>query len=305
MKYILILLFTLVSNSIICQITEDKSWCKINCDPKIDKENTKLIYSQILNDSLIGVLSTYKSLNFPIRFVFVKDEDIVISKELTAELEGIVSDLNYAFRNTRLNFHIDEIVGLKSDLKIDDLSNNRYKLYDTFSHENDLDSMITVYVMDHKHEFCQVSETSIRCSRTGGFSYILSSLTNNIVISEFDLRNSKIVAHEFGHFFGLYHTFEEHLFGKGTFDAKDCNTTGDLICDTPPDPGTVYEIYVNYSKCEMYGFDDKDGNEYKPILQNYMSYYKPCYLKENLFTKQQEWIMMLASRLAIRKKLSR
>ena len=113
------------------------------------------------------------------------------------------------------------------------------------------------------------------------------------------------MAHEFGHFFGLYHTFEDRLFGKDTFNPETCNTTGDLVCDTPPDPGTVFEIYVNYSSCEMNGLTDLNGNEYQPILQNYMSYYKPCYLKENIFTGQQVKIMKLASRLDIRKRLSR
>ena len=124
-------------------------------------------------------------------------------------------------------------------------------------------------------------------------------------MSKFDLRDSKIVAHEFGHFFGLYHTFEESLFGKDSFDPDQCATTGDLICDTAPDPGSIFEVYVNYTACEMIGLKDLSGNEYLPIIENYMSYYKPCYLTEYSFTEQQEMVMKMSSQLPIRKKLSR
>ena len=221
------------------------------------------------------------------------------------ELHDIISPLNKAFRNTNLFFEVGEIMRLESKLKLEDLSENSFGLYDDFSEEHDLGNRITVYVLQHRDEFCNISNNSISCGRTGGFSYILSEITNNIVMSEFDLKDQKILTHEFGHFFGLYHAFEEHLFGKDSFDEEECYLTGDRLCDTPPDPGALYEIYVNYSTCEMIGFKDTNGNEYKPKLENYMSYYKPCYLKEYSFTKEQEMIMQLAGQLPFRKRLSR
>ena len=162
--------------------------------------------------------------------------------------------------------------------------------------------MITVYVLNHSQEFCTTVDNSISCSRTGGFSYILSRRANNIVVSQFDLSDQKIVAHEFGHFFGLFHTFEEHVFGKDNFVSTDCDKRGDRICDTPPDPGTAYEIYVNYSTCEMRGFTHENGNDYKPLLDNYMSYYKPCYLKKFSFTPGQLDVMKVAATQPFRKK---
>lgn len=38
-----------------------------------------------------------------------------------------------------------------------------------------------------------------------------------------------LLAHEMGHYLGLYHTFEGGCFNN------DCTTNGDLVCDTPPD----------------------------------------------------------------------
>ncbi len=305
MKPIILFLFCLNFTTLLCQVHEDKNWCKINCDPNIDKENTDLIYSKILNDSFTQKLDHLDTLKFPIRFVFVEEMKSTPNRNIVKELEEVVTNLNYSFKNTRLIFYIDQIEVIESELKIEDLSENHFNLYDKFSQKHDLENMITVFVLDHKNEYCTITNSSISCSKTGGFSYILSSRTNNIVLSKFDLKDSKIVAHEFGHFFGLYHTFEESLFGKDTFNLDACSKKGDLICDTSPDPGTIFETYVNYSSCEMIGLKDKNGNEYLPIIQNYMSYYKPCYLTEYSFTKQQEMVIKMSGQLEIRKRLSR
>lgn len=45
-----------------------------------------------------------------------------------------------------------------------------------------------------------------------------------------DSRN-KTLAHEMGHFLGLYHTFQDGCAGA---DSSDCATKGDRCCDTPP-----------------------------------------------------------------------
>jgi PKD repeat protein len=43
-----------------------------------------------------------------------------------------------------------------------------------------------------------------------------------------------VLAHEMGHYFGLYHTFE------GGCNNNDCLLDGDRICDTPPDQSTLW-----------------------------------------------------------------
>jgi len=305
-KYFLILFATLILQTVFCQVEAGKDWCRIDCDPNIHKENVALIYDAIANESIMTELANLDSVRFPIRFVYIEEkEKTVTDSEKIKEVEEVIRNLNTEFRTTKFVFYTDKILSLVSQLKLEDLAGNVGNLYDDFSKQHDLENTITVFILDHKSDFCRVTETSISCSRTGGFSYILSGRTNNIVLSNFDLRNSKIVAHEFGHFFGLYHTFEEFLFGKDDFNPNDCTKQGDLICDTPPDPGTVFEIYVNYFTCEMLDLKDPLGNEYKPLLQNIMSYYKPCYLKENTFTKQQQLVMQVASQLEMRSKFSR
>ncbi len=301
----LLVLFILPGIALFAQVEETKSWCNLSCEyTSADQHNAALIRLQMQNDSIKQSVLPAEIMRFPIRFGLVqKDSEEETIQEI--ELQRLVQNLNKAFEPVGFVFYLSQIDRISLDLSIEELSANSFNLYDNFSGENDVADMITIYILDHDKAFCTVENNSISCGRTGGFSYILSERANNVVLSRFDLSDLKIVAHEFGHFFGLFHTFEEHIFGKDAFDAGNCHQTGDRICDTPPDPGSLYEIYVNYSICEMIGFKDENGNEYKPLLDNYMSYYKPCYLKEYSFTPDQISAMQLASQLKIREQLAR
>ncbi len=286
-------------------VIETKNWCLSRCDLVGDeKTNAELIYLKLANDSIKNYNSSKEVLRFPLRLGIVQRDSLNIDlREI--RVRNAIHRLNQAFKPVGIAFFIDRVDVILSGLYIEDLSENLYQPYNDFSDRYDLDSIISIYIFDHKKDFCTVTPVSIRCGRTGGFSYVLSSRTHNIVMSRFDLSDQKIMAHEFGHFFGLYHTFEERQFGKDHFNTDSCALTGDRICDTPPDPGAVFEIYVNYSDCEMLGFINSKGQEYKPLIDNYMSYYKPCYLKEYHFTPGQIEVMRTAARSEIRAKFSR
>lgn len=81
--------------------------------------------------------------------------------------------------------------------------------------------------------------------------------------------NGSTLAHELGHFFGLYHTHST-VGGASFVDGSNCETTGDLICDTAADPnlqgirldGCIYEEEIR----------DPKGDLYRPNPANLMSY---------------------------------
>jgi len=82
------------------------------------------------------------------------------------------------------------------------------------------------------------------------------------------------LTHEMGHFFGLFHTFEDK-FGPEFADHSNCVTVGDLVCDTDADPGgnqDNVDLFCNYTPPTR----DPNGDFYEPPTDNIMSYYGSC-----------------------------
>lgn len=106
-------------------------------------------------------------------------------------------------------------------------------------------------------------------SAVGGYSYY-GPASNKIVIIYSHADNERTFVHELGHFFGLMHTFDTG-YGREFVSGKNCLTAGDLICDTPADPGGQPGYSVN--GCEYTGTTlDPEGNAYHPFLEDAMAY---------------------------------
>lgn len=106
---------------------------------------------------------------------------------------------------------------------------------------------------------------------TGGYATLptgAAGTTDGIVVSAFGV----MLAHEMGHYLGLYHTFE------GGCTNNDCTKDGDRVCDTPPDGTTraspncnaptnscVTDTLSNYSN----GFFPRDTTDQ---IANFMDY---------------------------------
>lgn len=77
---------------------------------------------------------------------------------------------------------------------------------------------------------------------------------------------ASILIHEFGHYLGLYHTFEGGCFNW------DCNRDGDKVCDTPPDKVTTYTSCTQpYNSCST---DTQSGflSDQYDMISNFMDY---------------------------------
>lgn len=106
----------------------------------------------------------------------------------------------------------------------------------------------------------------------------------------------KSLSHEMGHYFGLLDTYGAENSAPELVDGSNCETAGDLICDTPADPfvpgDTLKPKYLHESIPCRFVFTGRDpaGQYYIPDVGNMMTLYPDtCRCG---FTKQQFSVMV-------------
>lgn len=214
-----------------------------------------------------------------------------VGKQDRIQINNIIRTVNGAFKPLNVKFQVGTVRNFELPY-IEELADNGYGLYYSLSETLDSDTMSLWMIENDSTRLCETNGPVTSCSRTGGWASVDGN-TNNIVLGRFDMNNPNIVIHEFGHFYGLEHTFESQKYGETKFDNSNCATTGDRICDTPPDPN-VSPIFISYYQCELYYKNDL----YKPIINNYMTYNSPCYMKEYSFTDGQYQVMYYTLKLS-------
>jgi len=126
------------------------------------------------------------------------------------------------------------------------------------------DEMLAQYYVENVINVYYV-ETIINNPPAAGYAYFPGGI--DVIVLEKG-SGEITLAHEMGHFFGLYHTFETEL-GVEFVNGQNCAASGDLVCDTPADnqgPVTADCEYAAY-------LADGNGDPYIPHINNIMSYY--------------------------------
>jgi len=123
-----------------------------------------------------------------------------------------------------------------------------------------------------------------------GFADYPWSTSEVIVVKKSCITNSSTLAHELGHFLGLYHTHEAR-FGKELVDQSNCQISGDKICDTPADP-QLSSNNINNDCLYIGEGTDVNNDFYDPDPSLLMSYSrKQC---RNKLTPEQGAVMALS-----------
>ncbi len=114
-----------------------------------------------------------------------------------------------------------------------------------------------------------VKEIWVGGAPAGGYAYLPGG--PDVVV----LAGTGAMKHEVGHYLGLFHTFETSVGGEFV-NLSNCETAGDLVCDTDADP-YFPEIEYDPITCNLTEtWADSNGDLYVPPMDNIMSYYGPC-----------------------------
>ncbi|NRB46443.1 MAG: hypothetical protein HRU41_02140 [Saprospiraceae bacterium] len=107
----------------------------------------------------------------------------------------------------------------------------------------------------------------------------------------------KSLSHEMGHYFGLLNTYGTQNSAPELVDGSNCETAGDLICDTPADPfvpgDTLRPKYLHDNLPCRFVFEGRDpaGQYYIPDVGNMMTLYPDtcrCGFTQQQFQKMVE-----------------
>lgn len=180
------------------------------------------------------------------------------------EIQASIDELNVYFEPICVSFEL---------CAFDTITNWQFDVLDDDEEYQDL---LVKYHKQNRINLFFVTETQI--PNACGFAALggIQILRNfGIVVEKGDCvaPNSKTIPHEMGHYFGLVHTFEGN--GVELVDQSNCETTGDLICDTPADPYVVGDDLGDYVEdCRFISLKvDANGQFYIPDVGNIMSYY--------------------------------
>ena len=193
------------------------------------------------------------------------------------DLYDAMNVLNSYYAITNIEFYIFGSINYIDD---DDYSNFDRSEEADLCDTNDLDDVINVYFFD----MVTVSDTISIC----GYAKFPSQNLNRIIMDNFCTTNGSTFPHEIGHYFNLFHTHESEFgFENVTRDPANacynCQTTGDLLCDTPADStlSDLVNIFCSYTGSST----DTCNIVYTPSTNNIMSYSrKEC---RNNFTTEQ------------------
>lgn len=194
-----------------------------------------------------------------------------------ADIQGAEDRLNLLWQPIGMSFEICRI-NIMENYQWDSLT-----VYEAYNEESQMTAMhyfpntINVYLCD------TIEKEGIGV--VGGYAYFPGGPDVIVCDKESFNFDGVVMPHEMGHFFGLYHTFETDN-GVELVNGSNCETAGDLVCDTEADPdpsgNADPELECNYEGPLAI---DSNGEWYVPPVDNIMSYYpEECVCR---FTPQQ------------------
>ena len=187
-----------------------------------------------------------------------------------ATVRAAIAQLNQHFSGAQISFKLEANISRSKSLNyLSDILTSQ-QIEKTITDPLDIKNTINLYLVQTN----SLLEGYTPVLSEGFKDYALFNL-NQIFISHKAIKHPATVAHEYGHFFNLQHTFGINPFEASTSelpDGSNCQFTGDFICDTPPDPNGQLDC----CDCSYLGTTIPTSTQFNPLTNNFMSYYKYC-----------------------------
>jgi hypothetical protein len=240
--------------------TED--CCEVECGTVLTPEIIKRT-NQMLDDGTWNIARTHPLNSRGTQYVRITSHIVRYS-----DGSGGLAEDRVATAITNLNDHVAS-TGLVFFQDGDTLfiDSDQYADCET----SEMDALRQIDVVDGSVNIYFVPETSI-CGRSSFYGIGVQGIVmNNYCTANPSVPNYSTFSHEVGHYFNLYHTHETY-FGVECVDGSNCDSAGDLFCDTPADPGLSYLVD---NSCVYIGTELDacgSGDPYTPSTENLMSY---------------------------------
>jgi len=256
------------------------------CGTQVDKDYKVKYFTDLKNERSFTEYRSLPNLNKTLSVsVHIIETFYSVSPLSKSEIEDKFYSLSQALEPIGLSFSV---------CSYDTILNPRFKVLDVFNNvlphnrEDDIlyemyrnPNTINIYYIDWFDDYM----VSGAAYMPGGPDAIFLTRHSGI----------NTLIHEMGHFFGLFHTFQngdEYVSRDSTW--ANCETAGDGLCDTEADPLNSFideTIYSSSVDCTVINSPKQDifGDYYIHPTDNYMSYYKDeC---GQLFTPEQFSVM--------------
>ncbi len=262
-----------ISKSTLPDIHE-KGFCSTPNFPSLSIDVQKKAIERYSSVKQANTKVKYQKVYIPIKIHVIQDNFGFSSLE-TNLLPNLTTTLNGYFEKSNIEFYQ---YGETEFIKNSKLYYFNRQLEADLRSKHGTDNVINLY-------FCEM----------GGSAYssfpfnapgLFKEKQDVIMSTNSFIKMPQILAHEIGHFFGLFHTFEKAV-GTENVRRDNCSVAGDLLCDTAADPFPNANPFIR--NCEYTGqLKDQHGDLYTPPLENLMSYYGDCM---NIFTFDQNLTM--------------
>lgn len=260
-KYCLTVFFLLILNTFLFSQSEPCGTISIN-------------YDEYQKFKIEKVISTRNEYILPIKLHIITDNQGLYQADVDNIVREIELSSNY-FESANIGLELCEIGYIQNS----DLFNFDYSDGHSLISLYNKPDVINIYIVQ---TFTNQSGNSL-CGR----AFYPWSEIDLIIVNHNCATNSSTIAHEIGHYLGLYHTHRTFN-GRELVNQSNCETAGDFLCDTPADP-KLSSSNIN-SSCEYFGTETDDNEQaFMPNPESIMSYsHKWC---RNTFTNQQGVIM--------------